>query len=123
MLAITGVAAAMIVKQWKSDFLPLLRLALALLFAFAAVNTAAPLLNYLNTLMGQSGTQTYAVILVKALGVAVLTQCCGDICRECGENGIASGVELIGKLEILLLSIPLIHEILGLAQKLFLLGN
>ena len=123
MLAITGVAAAMIVKQWKSDFLPLLRLALTLLFAFAAVNAAAPLLNYLNTLMGQSGTPTYAVILIKALGIAVLTQCCGDICRECGENGIASGVELVGKLEILLLSIPLIHEILGLAQKLFTLGR
>ena len=123
MLAVTGVAAAMIVKQWKSDFLLLLRLGIAVLFGIAAISAASPLLNYLNTLMGQSPAQPYAAILMKALGIAVLTQCCASICRECGENSAAGGVELTGKIEILLLCLPLIQEILTAAQGLLTLGG
>lgn len=123
MLAVTGVAAAMIVKQWKSDFLPLIRLALCLLFGIAVVTAATPLISYLSDLTGTGGISQYATVLMKALGIAVLTQCCSEICRECGESGAASGVELTGKVEILLLCLPLINEILSAAEKLLTLGT
>lgn len=123
MLAVTGVAAAMIVKQWKSDFLPLIRLALCLLFGIAVVTAATPLISYLSDLTGMGGISQYATVLMKALGIAVLTQCCSEICRECGESGAASGVELTGKVEILLLCLPLINEILAAAEKLLTLGT
>ena len=123
MLAVTGVAAAMIVKQWKSDFLPLIRLALCLLFGIAVVTAATPLISYLSDLTGMGGISQYATVLMKALGIAVLTQCCSEICRGCGENGAASGVELTGKVEILLLCLPLINEILSAAEKLLTLGT
>ncbi|MBQ7347376.1 MAG: hypothetical protein IJW55_05415 [Clostridia bacterium] len=123
MLAVTGVAAAMIVKQWKSDFLPFLRLALVLLFAVAIVSAASPLVAYLKDLTGTEGITEYAGILMKALGIAVLTQCCAEICRECGETAAATGVELTGKVEILLLSLPLINEILAVAKDLLSLGT
>lgn len=122
MLAVTGVCAAMIVKQWKNDFLPLLRLALALLFAVAAIGAASPLVSYLSGLTGRDGMGTYAEILMKALGIAVLTQCCAELCRECGENGAATGVELTGKVQILLLCLPLINEILSVAETLMTLN-
>lgn len=122
MLAVTGVCAAMVVKQWKSDFLPLLRLALALLFAIAAVTTASPLVAYLSSMMGRDGVGKYAEILMKALGIAVLTQCCAELCRECGESGAASGVELAGKVQILLLCLPLVNEILSVAESLLTLN-
>lgn len=122
MLAVTGVCAAMVVKQWKSDFLPLLRLALALLFAIAAVTTASPLVTYLSSMMGRDGVGKYAEILMKALGIAVLTQCCAELCRECGESGAASGVELAGKVQILLLCLPLVNEILSVAESLLTLN-
>ena len=123
MLAVTGVAAAMIVKQWKSDFLPLIRLARGLLFGVAVITAAAPLVSYLSDLTGTGGISQYATVLMKALGIAVLTQCCSEICRECGESGAASGVELTGKVEILLLCLPLINEILSAAEKLLTLGT
>ena len=55
--------------------------------------------------------------------VAVLTHICGEICRSCGENAAAAGVELGGKAEILLLSLPLIRKILSVAGELFGLGE
>ncbi len=123
MLAVMGVFAALIVKQWKSDFLPLLRLALVLFFGIAVLSNAAPLLTYIRALMGENSSSGYLTVLFKALGIAVLTQCCADICRECGESSAANGVELAGKVELLLLCLPLVGEILSAAQKLLELGG
>ena len=122
MLAMTGLTAAMVLKQWKNDFLPLVRLALALLFAVAAIGAASPVVSYLSGLMGRDGIGVYTEILMKALGIAVLTQCCAELCRECGENGAATGVELTGKVQILLLCLPLVNEILSVAESLLTLS-
>ena len=124
MLAITGISAALILKQWRSDLLPLLRIAILVGFGGILLSLAAPLISYLHRLLEGGGIeQTHAEILFKGLGIAILTQCCADICRESGEGGIASSVELVGKLELLLLSLPLLDELLSLARELLLLGS
>lgn len=123
MLALIGVSAAVIVKQWKADFLPMVRLALTVALGIAAINAATPILSYFSRLMSDGALSKYSAILFKALGIAVLTQCAADICRECGEASAASGVELTGKLEILLLCLPLIDEILSVATSLLTLGG
>lgn len=118
LVAVTGVGLCVIVKQWKSDFLPLLRLAATVLFAGAILSLAAPLVAYLREMTASTGLSAYAAFLIKALGIAVLTQCTADICRDAGESGIAGGVELAGKMEILLLCLPLIGEIFSTAKQL-----
>jgi stage III sporulation protein AD len=57
------------------------------------------------------------------LGLAILTQICAEICKESGEGGIASAIELIGKIEILVLALPLINDILTVAKNLIALGH
>ena len=122
MLGVLGVCAAMTLKQWKADFLPLLRVAILLLFGVAAVTSVTPAIAYLSQLGEHANVTGYVEILLKALGIAVLTQYTAEICRECGENSAASGVELTGKIEILLLCLPLIDEILVMADKLLSMG-
>ena len=39
------------------------------------------------------------------------------ICRDCGENAIASKVELVGKCAILLLTLPMLKVLLELAKE------
>ena len=122
MLGLVGVAAALVVKQWKSDVLPLIRVASVVLFGIAAIRAASPLVTYLSSLLRQGGAAPYGTVLFKALGIALLTQFCAEICRECGENAAAGGIELTGKIEILLLCLPLINEILLLAEELLRMG-
>ena len=122
MLAIMGVFVMMIVKQWKSDFLPLVRLGMVLLLGTAAVSAVSPLITYLSGLTKTEAFAPYSQILLKALAIALLTQYAAEICRECGESSVASGVEMMGKIEILLLCLPLINEILEAAQKLLTLS-
>ncbi len=118
MLAVAGVTACVILRKWNADLLPLLRVALVVILVGAVLSWAAPLVAYLKDLTGISALSEYAEFLFKSLGIAWLTQCCADICREGGESGAANGVELAGKVELLLLSLPLINDILKVTQEL-----
>lgn len=124
-ICLAGVAVvslAVIIKKWNSDFLPFLRLGATVLFAGAVLTLAGPIASSLKELSQSAGLAPYAALLLKALGIAILTQCCADICRDAGESGIGTGVEIAGKLEILLLSLPLMQEILTTAKELLALG-
>lgn len=123
LFAVTGVTLAVLVRQWKNEFLPLLRLALAVVLAAAVIAMSAPLVAYIRTLTADAGVSGYAEFLLKALGLTVLTQCCAELCRESGESGVANGVELAGKAEILLLALPMIGEILSAARELLSLAS
>ena len=60
----------------------------------------------------------YLKVLLQVLCVAFLTHICASICLDCGEGTIAEYVELGGKLEILILALPLMREILEIAARL-----
>ncbi|MBQ9773184.1 MAG: stage III sporulation AC/AD family protein [Clostridia bacterium] len=123
MIAVLGVAVTVIVKQWKSDFLPLIRMGLTVLFATVILGVATPLIQFVQELTNGNGMAEHAKLLFKALGIAVLTEVCANICRESGESGIAGGVELTGKVEILLLCLPLMSEVLSVAKSLMEMGG
>ena len=123
LVGVAAVAVAVIIKKWNADFLPLLRLAAALLFAGSILAMATPVIAYLKQLSAVAGLSTYIGFLLKALGIAILTQVCADICRDAGEGGIGSGVELAGKMEILVLCLPLMEEIFSIAKNLFAMGS
>lgn len=55
--------------------------------------------------------------MIKGLGVALLGRFCSDICRDCGEQTLASGVESVGRIVIFSLSIPMLTDILELAGE------
>ena len=122
MLAIPALFSLLIVKQWKTDFSPLLRIALVILFGGIAIGALSPVIDYLCTLLGTEQI-LYAKILLKALGIAFLSQYAAELCRESGEGSLAGGVELVGKIEILLLCIPWMEEVLSTAKELLALGG
>ncbi|MBO5798003.1 MAG: stage III sporulation protein AD [Clostridia bacterium] len=56
-----------------------------------------------------------ALLLIKSLGICLLTQLTADVCRDAGEAGLASRAELAGKAALLLLALPLFGQLLELA--------
>ncbi|MBR2849760.1 MAG: stage III sporulation AC/AD family protein [Clostridia bacterium] len=57
-------------------------------------------------------------VMLKGLGVALLGRFCADICRDCGEHTLATGVESVGRIVIFSLSLPMLGDILTLAGEL-----
>ncbi len=117
-LAILGTVALTVLRKWNAELLPLARVAVAVMLAFGGLVLLAPTVSYLKDLSEKTGISGYVAPLFKALAVALLTHLCAELCRENGESGVANGVELAGQLEILLLCLPLISEILEVAERL-----
>ena len=113
--AIICVICIIISKSFKGELHFAIKIAGCVLIASAAVIMISPLLKYINELASQTLISELFSLLLKALGITLLCKICSDICRDCGENGIASGVETVGKIEILILCVPLIEKILGSA--------
>lgn len=66
--------------------------------------------------LGRGGVQEEMIsLLLKALGICLLTQLTADVCRDAGETALATHAEMVGKGALLLLILPLFVQILDLA--------
>lgn len=59
-------------------------------------------------------TEAFGVML-KALGIALIARFCSDVCKDCGENTLAGGIESVGRIAIFSLSLPMILDVIDLA--------
>lgn len=55
--------------------------------------------------------------MLKALGVALISRFCSDICRDCGEGTLAGAVESVGRMAIFALSVPTMVSMLEAAGE------
>lgn len=107
-----------LVKNYRSDFLIPTRLtAVSIIFTLIII-FLSPLLDYIKKLMGMTLSYEYMEIIIKALGITYLVKISCEICRDCGESNIASGIEIAGKIEIMILSLPLVEKILAMSEEL-----
>ena len=81
-----------------------------------SMSLLTPLIDTLTELSGIGGAE-YLDIMLRALGIALISQITSGICRDCGEESVAGAVEFATKLEILVLCIPLISRIIEYAGE------
>ena len=127
LLRICGVAlvcgiAGLILSRIQGEYAALVRIGgLILLGAFLFSGVSRGLDSLLSMLGGETAVP-YARVMIRALGIGMLTRLCGSICGECGAGGLCAAVELAGKLLIVVLCLPLIQDILTLADRILQMG-
>ena len=109
---------AVIMKQIKGEYSALVRLCGTVIIFGSLALAASDIFSGVGGLLLEDGLSDYAKIMAKALGLALLSRICADICRDIGEGAVGNGIELGGKLAILSLCIPLIGELMGYARQL-----
>ena len=116
-IATISATAAMLLKKWGADFSLLIRLMAGVALAYACFRAMMPILEYLEEFCAMEELFSYLELLIRVLCVAVLTHICATVCRDCGEGSIASYVELGGKVEILIIALPMMKNILELTRR------
>ncbi|MBE6694312.1 MAG: hypothetical protein E7589_06080 [Ruminococcaceae bacterium] len=115
-LCLVSLSAVIILRGLKPEWATLLRIAAVIIIFATMLPMLATVIGYLREIAEGSGAELMdsvsLEILFKALSIALLTHFCASVCRDAGEGGLATLAEMAGKLEILLLSFPLIKEIL-----------
>ncbi len=114
-LALVCLVMLLVLRQMKPEWSALVRMTAAVVIAGLVVTMATSVLSFAEELSAMGGgmmpTETWSILL-RSLGVAFLTEIAASICRDSGESGLAGWVELAGRVEILLLSFPLIRTVL-----------
>ena len=113
-IALTGLSALLILRSYKPEWAVFLRMAVTVVSLGLVISMAATAVGYVTDLTAATGALDGEAwtILLKALGLAFLTETAASVCRDSGEAGLATWVETAGKLEILLLSFPLIRTVM-----------
>ena len=117
-VAILAVICASVIRPIASGILPSARVATGIVLAISLLGLAGPAVEYVTALSGAVGFEKYAAPILKGCGIAALSHGCATLCRDSGEGGMAEYVELAGRLEILLLCLPLMEEVLSVAREL-----
>ena len=116
---LVGTVLALILGQYRPEFRMLVTVSVTLLLMMMILKELSPVLNQIQSMAALSGiNESYALLLLKAVGICLLTQMAGDTCRDSGEGSIASKIELAGRSAILLITLPMIQEVLGWAWEL-----
>ncbi len=116
--AILTVIVFSFVRAWNPSFDIPLKLTAAVLFLSALLAFAKPILESIADMTENSALAGHAKTLLLAVGIAILTQTVSEICRECKETAVAGYVEMAGRLNILLLCLPLLKEIFSAVEEL-----
>lgn len=120
--AVAGVLVAVILilalDHLKKEFSVLLVIAVCCMIAGIASTFFAPILDLLRELNGIGQLQEdFLGILLKAAGVALVSEMTGMICTDAGNSSLGKTIQMLGNAVILYLSIPLFRNLLTLIQE------
>jgi stage III sporulation protein AD len=86
-----------------------------LIFGYV-IKGISPFVSFLKTAASETGSEGYFLLMLKAMAISLCCRMSADICRDCGENGLASRVELAGKFGIVLISLPIVRALFEIAK-------
>lgn len=119
-LCAAGVVCALmcvLVRQLRPEIEPFVQIGGIILIGAMLIKRAGELTNAARELF--DGFQLLNTgsfeLLIKILGIAVITKIGADICNDSGNSALSSMVELAGKTVILIMTFPLIKTVTELA--------
>ncbi len=133
MIKIAGISLitlvlVIVLKNTKREFAFILTLCSSILLFGIVVNDFVNVINKIYLISGEiAGLEPYISLMVKILGVTLITQFVVDLCRDSGENALdqitgligdeenalASQTEITSKIIILIMIMPLFEAVIN----------
>ena len=121
-VAILASVCLAVVGKLSGAYGAVLRIGASLLIFGIFVSVLGKVIGAIEDLVsfGEEGTFASRAfsLMLKGLGIALVGRFCSDVCRDCGEQTLAGGVESVGRMAIFALSVPMLVEILSFACEL-----
>lgn len=105
-------------KNVKSDMLPIFKICVTLLMCGMLIGMLSPIFFYINGYLKNENTERYVNLMIKALAITYISHITASISRDVGEDNIAAFCEMFGRVEIIILSLPIIDELISYAYEL-----
>ncbi len=107
LLGVASVIILVFLKQSRPEYALLVKLAVLLFIGITVLTGLSSVLDEISEIWGFVEKNNALIkIMLKALGVSVTAQIAVDICKDCGENALGTGIEATAKLTVLLMALP-----------------
>ena len=119
LLGIVTVFMALLFKGGKAEYAVFISLAGCVLIFLVGLGQLEGILYGLKKLLSYVALpEGYLAVLLKILGITYLAEFSSNLCKDAGHGAIGSQIELVGKLTILCVSMPVLLALLETIQAL-----
>ena len=114
-VALIGLVATSVMKGLKNEMSGFISAVTGLILLGGSIAMLYPIISYMHEITKETGFSVYIETVIKALGIAVISESAADLCRDAGESAIASKTEFAAKIMIIFLALPVIKNLISLA--------
>ena len=116
-VALLSCAAVLILRNFSSQSALFVSVFCGIVILGFCLLQAKGFLSYFIEICRDNRYGDYFAVMVKALGISVICTVGADICRDCNEHTLADRVELAGKVELLIIALPLLQNLIELSEE------
>jgi len=116
--ALVALVLIVFLRQHRNEYaLVTAILAGGLMLIFLIVQLSKPLFTLIEMLEKYDVEKGHISYILKSLGICIITKFSTDLCNDFGQTSLSTKVEMAGKIALLVLSLPILQNILevGLA--------
>ncbi|MDE6214662.1 MAG: stage III sporulation protein AD [Lachnospiraceae bacterium] len=117
MIGVVGVLFAVSLKSYKAEYGIYVALVVCLVILECIIRYFMQILSGMEQLRGYlQDNYSYLALLLKAVGATYACEFCAGICKDAGYGGVAGQVEMLGKLYILSMGLPVLLSLMESIQ-------
>lgn len=112
LLGILTIVIAMAMKQGRAEFGTFVSLGGSILIAWIAVSLLDGMIGSFERISRLLPMEKeYITLMLKMIGVTYLSEFASSLCRDAGYSAVAGQIELVGKLTILSIGMPIMFAL------------
>lgn len=116
-IAVLGLVAVVLLRGMRAEYAVFAGIITGILLLFAVLAEFSSVMALVEDMTEKTGFSLYFEVILKAMGLGLLSEVTADICRDNGAAAIASKVEFGGKMAILSLSLPILRKLIDLISE------
>ncbi len=118
-VAVAGTVLSLVIKKNSPEMALMLTVSLALIALYLAFDTIREITDFIKSLADAARiSPAVLTIVIKTIGVSIVTKLSADVCRDAGQSSVASGIELAGAFAALYISLPLFKTVMSMIESL-----
>lgn len=114
---ILALIVLVVLKEIKKEYLPFATAGLSIVLLVVAFKRGMPLFHYLKNVDFYNG-EKYISVLFSVFGIGVITNLISQFCSDFGIPTVSEKVEFVGKMAILISTLPLVDSLFKLVEEL-----
>lgn len=112
-IGIIAVLMAITFKKGREEYSLYISIAACLIILMLGIGKMEVILDTISRLQGYINiNEAYINIMIKIIGITYVTEFAASLCKDSGYQAIGEQVELVGKLSILAISMPILLALL-----------